>query len=393
MVAEDSQLVGDVSLCGNLHVIGATLTARAGVSVDGNGYEIMFMDGASADWQGTSTFTWSGDGTNANLVRDININNVSRVMFHMGAGVSTIRFLRIDDSGTSTLGFYPLHFHLNGNSMRGTLVEGVVVSDSANHAFVPHGTHGITYRNNIAKNIAGAAFWWDGPGTTNCNTFRKFCTADNSNDIIVEHMLVDGVTNSPGDDRGFRLAAYTLGAGSGNEIRNSTARNVRPSHVKDCSGFQWPESANQNVGGNVWVFENNAAFNPSGCSGIFVWQNDGSLHVVQGFVSPTGINHGAYVNRYSYRNIDVPSFTGHALGWEIRDSNVGNVVMVGHSLTGSPNQFHNVTMDSFTVNNQAGVSSPKPGTYILNNTNIECSDVIIRSMVVGTRIIIDGEEC
>lgn len=387
------ELKGDIVLQGDLMVDGGALVARPGVTLDGNGFQIMFMNGGRADFQGTPTSTWSGDGSNANLSRDIEFRNLRRIMFHDNAGASTLRYFRVVDSGTTgVLGDYPLHWHHNGDSVRGTVVEGVVVLNGRNHAFVPHGSHGITFRDIIAKNIIEEAFWWDSPigkedGVGSIH--RKFHTANNSNDIVVDHALVDGVDT--GRKFKMRIAAYELGAGTGNVIKNSVARNVASG--KQCSGFHWPQESNQNTGGNLWLFQNNAAHNPSGCSGIFVWQNDGNDHVISDFRSTTGIEHGAYLNSYEYRNVDVPSFTGHALGWEVRDSNIGHVTIFGHSLEGGPIKFTNVTMSSFVVDNSRGVGDPKPGTYVLENTNLTCSGIEIRSAVPGTEIIIDGNSC
>lgn len=46
-------------------------------------------------------------------------------------------------------GRYGLHFHMGGDTTRGSVVDGVVVRDGGSHGFVPHGSHGITFRNTI----------------------------------------------------------------------------------------------------------------------------------------------------------------------------------------------------------------------------------------------------
>lgn len=387
------ELKGTINLKGDLMVMGGTLVARPGVTVNGNGFQIMFMNGGRADFQGTEVFTWSGDGTNQNLSRDVNFNNLRRIMFHSGAGPSVIRYVSVKNSGNnSVLGDYPLHWHMNGSSVSGTLVEGVVVVGGKNHAFVPHGSHGITFKDVIAKDTLEDAFWWDPPvgkedgvGSTN----RRFHTANNSNNITITHALVDGVDSTRKFK--YRLAGFVLGAGANNKVTDSVARNIASG--KQCSGFHWTEKANANSGGNVWGFANNRSINPSGCKGIFVWQNDGSVHLISNFTSNTGIEHGAYVNRYVYRNVNVPSLVGHALGWSVENSSVGQMVIVGHSLEGDPITFTGVDFDSLTIDNASGVSSPKAGTYILTNTNLSCSDIVIKSKVPGTRIIVDGEDC
>jgi hypothetical protein len=371
-------------------VHGGTLIARPGVDVNGNGYQIMFMDGGKADFQGTPVFTWSGDGSNANLTRDINFRNLRRIMFHMGAAPSVLKYFTVSDSGTSALGDYPLHWHLNGNSTRGTIVEGVVVVNGKHHAFVPHGSHGIKFRNTIAKNTSGEAHWWDPPGTNESCSFQQDCTLDNSDDIIIDGALCDGVTNGPGDDRGFRLSCFMMGAGSGNVIRNSVGRNVTPSHIKDCSAFHWPQSANHNVGGNVWVFENNRG--SSACHGIFVWQNDGNHHTIDGFTGG-GIDHGAYGNHYDYRNVNVPYVEVHAQGWVMADSQVGDVILRPHVQSGEV-VWTNVTITgTIDVRDAPSGSAVNPIDFIISGGGNSCSQVVFSNPHPNTRVILDGKPC
>jgi hypothetical protein len=381
-VSGSVELKGSISLEGDLIVMGGTLVARPGVNVNGNGFQIMFMNGGKADFQGSKTSTWSGNGSNANLSRDITFSNLRRIMFHEGAGKSTLRYFSIKDSGTSQVGDYSLHFHLNGNSTRGTLVEGVVVLNSRHHAFVPHASHGITFRDTIAKNGRCEAYWWDPP------EFQSTSQVNNSNDTVYEHALADGVTNCPGDDRGFRLSAFSLGAGNGNSIRNSVARNVSPSHAKDCSGFNWPELSDKQP--SSWTFTNNASYG-SKCNGIFVWQNDNEQHIVNGF-SGDGIDHGAYLNRYDYRNLDVEFIEVHALGWSVTGGSTASVAVSKHNLDGGPVTFSNIDIGSFVVNN-AGDGGSTPGTYVLNGTGLACDDIVYHSVVPGTEVVIDGAQC
>ncbi len=238
-------------------------------------------------------------------------------------------------------------------------------------------------------NIAGEAYWWDPPGSSESCRFRKMCTGDNSNDTIFDHVLADGITNGVGDNRGFTLAGFHLGAGSGNVVRNSVARNINPTHVKNCAGFKWPSSANQNEGGNVWVFKNNKTFDDR-CHGTFVWQNDSNHHIINGFTGP-GINHGAYGNNYDYRKVTVGYVKIHAVGWSMSDSTAGDVVTKKHVFAGTVT-FTNVTMTSFTVDNNYG-TKPKPATYILNNVGLTCDDITYVSAVPGTQVIIDNVTC
>ena len=380
-VTSTAELKGEVSLKGDLMVMGGTLVARPGVTVNGNGFQIMFMDGGKADFQGSKTSTWSGNGSNANVKRDITFRNLRRIMFHEGAGKSILKYFAILDSGTSTKGDYSLHFHMNGNTTRGTLVEGVAIVGSKHHAFVPHASHGITFRDTIAINGRCEAYWWDPP------EFQSQSKVNNSNDIIYDHALADGVRNCPGDDRGWRLSAFNLGAGSGNTVRNSVARNVNPSHAKNCSGFFWPELHHRQP--SSWTFQNNASYG-SECNGIFVWQNDSETHIVNGFAGD-GIEHGAYGNRYDYRNVDVEFVVAHATGWSVTGGSIDRVVTQRHQFDG-PVTFSKVAIGNFVVDN-ASNDGNKPATYILNGTGLACGDIQYKTVVPGTRVVIDGADC
>lgn len=307
-------------------------------------------------------------------------------MWMANGGPSILKYFTVSDSGTSAVGDYPLHWHLNGNSTKGTIVEGVVVINGKHHAYVPHGSHGINFRDVIAKNTRDDAFWWDAPGTNDCSEPDKFCTADNSNATTYDHVLVDGVTVPHGHDRYHAVSGFRLGAGSGNAIRNSVAINVKGG--KNCSGFHWPSKANQNVGGNVWTFADNYS-KSADCHGIFVWQNDSNNHIIQNFTG-SGIGHGAYGNGYVYKNIDVPYLQVHASGWRVEGGRVGTVITHRHRQDVQPTvTFTNVAIDSFIVNNGGG----EPGHYVLNNTGLACGDIDYQSVESGSQVVIDGQKC
>ena len=379
MVHGVATLVGNVSLTCDLMVMGsgAVLKARPGVNVTGNGFQIMFMDGARADFQGTPVATWSNDGKTQNRTRDIVFSGMKRIMFHQGAGPSILKYFSVIDSGTSAKGDYPIHFHLNGNSTRGTLVEGVVVINGRHRAFVPHGSHGITFKDTIAYNTRGDAYWWDPDASS----------ADHSNDIVYDHALADGVTVAPGDEHGFRLAGFSLRDGKGNVVRNSAAINIKPVNVKDCSGFHWPEDAE-----SVWVFTNNYSSSPSGCHGIFTWQNDEAPHVINGFRGG-GIDHGAYANKYAYRDVSVSYLEIHAGGWTMTGGQVNTVTAMEHSKVTPQNPtvtFTNTKIGKFVINNGDG---SRYGVYILNGTGMSCASIVRQSVFPGTKVIIDGKNC
>lgn len=364
-------LDGRVDLKGDLMVMGGTLVARPGVVVNGNGFQIMFMEGGRADFQGSPVSTWSNNGSQMNLKRDIEFHNLRRIMFH-GAGPSTLKYFTVTDSGTpDVLGDYPIHFHLNANSTRGTIVEGVVVVNGRNHAYVPHGSHGITFKDTIAYNIRGDAYWWD-PGQGE----------NDSTDIVYDHALAHTVT--PAASGKHRLTGFMLRGGD-NTVKNSAAVNIKGG--SDCSGFHWPENAGPNA---VWTFTNNHSSSPD-CNGIFVWQNDDEPHIINGFTG-SGIDHGAYSNEYQYNNVKVDHLQIQALGWTINNSTIGDVTTHAHndSAKGKTTTITNTQIKTFTIDNGNGKA---PGNYILNNTNLTCNDIKYTSTYPGTQITINGTTC
>lgn len=361
------------------------LVLRAGDSIRlENGARLIFGENATLDAQGTPVATWSWNGSDfstvsKNLDRDIEITGRGHVMFGAGSLPATIRFVEMDVQPNQEAGHFPLHWHLNGDGSRGTLVEGVVIKNSTNRAFVPHGSHGITFVDNIAVNTVGAALFWN--SATFATDRFTYLPENESHDITVDRLLVDGVTNEVGDDRGFRLGGVDLKHGRGNSISNSVVMNVRPSHPKDCAAYLWGED-----GSGVWRFENNHG--DSSCHGIFVWQNNSQTHVIDGF-SGGGIDHGAYGNDYVYRNVDVPYVEIHAKGWSMVDSIVDRVISRRHQFAGS------VTFDRVTVTGQVILddSGSQPVDLLFNDSAISCEQVVRPNAHPESDVVIDGVAC
>lgn len=189
--------------------------------------------------------------------------------------------------GADITGRYGIHFHHNGEASRGSIVEGVVIRDADNHAFVPHASHGITFRDTISYNTANAAYWWDprsreGPSNA-------------SNDTVYERAVAALVY--PGDGRD---SAFNLADGENNSVIDSVAVGVQGRGPSN-SGFRWPGTEKA-----IWIFHDNIAHNNAG-HGIFVWQNTTGSHVIERFSAylngRPGIAHGAYSNSYVYRDI------------------------------------------------------------------------------------------
>jgi len=322
-----------------------------------------------------------------NLKRDIRIFGHGHIRFEHGARPSVIRFVEIDLRPPQELSKYPLHWHHAGDGVRGTIVEGVVVENSTNRAFVTHGSNGITIKDSIAKNIVGEAFWWD---LTTREQRQAGLHPNASNDIVWEHDLADGIHDTPLENN-VRLAAFTLGDGNGNVLVDSVARNVDSAKGKDCAGFHWPEGI-----GSRWAFRNNASID-SACHGIFVWQNSKGPHIIDGYRARgsrrSDVRHGAYRNGYVYRNIDVDRFVVLATGTRVEGGRIGTVVFQEHRLDGEI-VFDGTRIGAVVIDNAIKGSNGGrhlPGRYVFTGTGLTFADIAVRSALPGTTVTIDGE--
>lgn len=274
------------------------------------------------------------EGGGVNTPEILSDNGRAHMMFLHTTRPQTIRNVELrwmgprgphDRDGTDgVMSRYPVHFHRNGDGSRGSVVERVVVRDSGNRAFVPHGSNGITFTDTVAFDVYESAYWWD-PGAENA-----------SHDVTYDHAAAALIRDWP-ISRGYALKGFQLGEGTGNALRGSVAVGVL-GRTANAGGFHWPSSANKSVVGNMWTFTDNVAHNNKS-AGISVWENDPNPHVIQQFLSyrnREGISHGAYRNLYTYR--DGVSFderlTVHAVGGTTYDRLRvgGDIRLVKHTL-------------------------------------------------------------
>ncbi len=241
-----------------------------------------------------------------NLTRNVVIEGteatpMGRVMV-MGSGVQTFNYAEVRYVGDpDEVGFYPIHFHLMGERARGSIIEGTVVHHAYHHAFVVHGTHGVTLRDCVAYDVEADAYWWDLPPEGDFDN-----EVNNTHDIVYDRCIAADVHRADLADpvtRPNELSGFLMGAGTNNTVRNCVAVGVGGG-VR-TSGYHWPSKANSQT--SPWIFEDNMTHN-SREYGIFVWQNTASeRHGIDRFVSFNNgvgaIKHGAYNNRgYHYRN-------------------------------------------------------------------------------------------
>jgi hypothetical protein len=180
--------------------------------------------------------------------------------------------------GAKVEGRWPLHFHHCADGTRGTVLEGVVVVDAGSHAFVPHESHGITFRDCIAYRTQEHAFWWDDGHTTN--------------DVVWESCVAAGLTADV-----IRLAGFYLSKGVGNVMRDCVA--VGNEGI-DGGGITSPGRISE----GDWTIEDCLSHNNQHAGfKAYLNSNRSDEKVVSrlsAYHNRVGIDHGAYSNEWLY---------------------------------------------------------------------------------------------
>ncbi len=292
-----------------------------------------------------------------NLTRNVTIQGTASGRTHVfirSTQPQTIRFATIryvspdlhggdTRTGTNITGRYGLHFHHSMDGSRSSLIEGVVIRDAANHAYVPHHSHGITFRDTIAYETTAEAYWWDESSAALCGSVPE-CNV--THDVLYDGIVAAYTHASPYAKH--TSSSIQLGAGTGNTVVNSVAVGLQGKGMNNA-GFIWPAKDQA-----TWTFQNNVSHNHNG-SGAFVWHNGSMPHQINGFEAyhnkKAGVIHGAYNNSYVWRNLTLvgnnTSIDSHALGRAASDgstdtqhwSNVktggkGTLVPLPHNNTG-----------------------------------------------------------
>jgi hypothetical protein len=187
-----------------------------------------------------------------NLTRNVVIGGTAEGRAHVFIntdGPQTIKYASFENVGPECscsgaegerpgpiVGRWGLHFHMMDDSSRESLVEGVVVTRGAGRGFVPHNSHGVTFRDTIAYNIKKGGYWWD------VNEKR---VKHETEDTLYDHALAVDTTSS-----GF-LLPDSAEPGS-NVIRDSVAAGVETDGglATTVAGFQWGSK-----GDGVWSTE------------------------------------------------------------------------------------------------------------------------------------------
>ena len=104
-------------------------------------------------------------GEVANLSRNVVVESAApdgvrgHTMYHRGSAgaISFAEFRHLGKEGV--LGRYSLHFHLVGNTMRGSYVTGASIWDSHNRWLTIHGTNDLVVRDNVGYQSVGHGFY------------------------------------------------------------------------------------------------------------------------------------------------------------------------------------------------------------------------------------------
>ena len=285
-------IVGDIELRGDL-VVEGLLTSIDTFTLRGNGFQIEVRNGGQLDLRGIPKSGWvrgaaangwkAGDriltapvepgryalsdfhtgspGTvtmadgrtiaaeQFNLTRSITIDNVSRIMFHMGAGRQVLKHLSVrtpaspESSPSIRSTFISMETALGVPSSKGSWSR-----TGASTPSCPTPPHGITFLDCVAFNTSGEAFWWDPPPGRNDST-------NDYHDIVWQHCLAAFVTRQP--DQAQADDCILPRQGTGNRCVDCTAVGVKGG--MQTSGFHWPEGAAGSGSFGIACAHNNAA--------------------------------------------------------------------------------------------------------------------------------------
>jgi uncharacterized protein (TIGR03067 family) len=119
---------------------------------------------------------WRGEV--ANLSRNVVITSADpakargHTMYHRhsAGAISYAEFRHLGKEGL--LGKYPIHYHLCGETMRGSYVQGVSVWDSGNRWITIHGTHYLVVRDCVGYQSVGHGYFLE-DGTEVFNVFER----------------------------------------------------------------------------------------------------------------------------------------------------------------------------------------------------------------------------
>jgi hypothetical protein len=273
------------------------------------------------------------------------------------------------------VGRYSFHFHMGLDGTRGTVAEGLVAYDGGNSSFVPHTSHGITFRDCISHDQYESAFWWDQEPE---DAADEGPPAVPTNDLLYERCVAHLVRETERSEYG--LSAFMLGAGGGNVARGCVAVGVLGGD-EGTAGYMWPDSSGDV--NHTWTMQDCLSHN-NFSSATYYWQNNVPRTIVDRFTSyhdRFGIEAGSYTNQVSYRDCTV--YANRMAGLTIRavpaDATPGDTISYENlyidqaglteyavfvkSPSVEPAQATLVSSGTFKGGTKAQIGFPDPGDY------------------------------
>jgi hypothetical protein len=281
------------------------------------------------------------------------------------------------------LGRYSLHFHMGGDAVHGSTVEGAVAYDTTNRAFVPHLSNGVAFTDCVVHDSVRDAYWWDPAGE------GQEAGEVPSDDILWDRCVASYIDYGEGDGEAHSNSGFMMGAGARNIARNCVAVGVR-GKSEGSTGFQWNAGSNDET--NPWTFEDNLAHNNTH-SALFYWQNNAPKTIVDRFTAYNcgqGIYAGSYMNLVSYRDCNVyacadwglnvratpPGVDGQTItydGMYIDQAGRSDLAVKIEEHTLSDDKITVFTKGTFKGANQAQVGFPTGGELRQNYDFVDCT--------------------
>lgn len=362
----------------------------------------------------------------ANLSRNVIIESADpkvgrgHTMYHRhcAGGISYARFAHLGQEGM--LGRYPIHYHLVGDTMRGSSVVGVAIVDSHNRWVTIHGTHFLVVRdcvgyqsighgffledasevyNLLDRNLGvqayngkrlpkqvlpfdpndGAAFWW----SNGRNSLTRNATCENEEygyryDIqkssgfnsVLPILMPDG-SRKPIDVRTipiFRFddnVAHTEGlygmvvAANGNSQPDDGIRDERM--LKAIREIDWtgPDSQHPHVIRNLKIWNGHYAFRPH--SPCMLMENIRIHNVAYGIYRPTFDNQ-------VFKNLHLSQAGGEPFNRGMDDASA---------------QAGSISVDGLRIDDISGNDQRHPAVHMTDNNLSGKAECHFRNVVVG----------
>jgi hypothetical protein len=214
-----------------------------------------------------------------------------------------------DDRPEFVLGRYPIHFHHALDGSRGSKITGNVCIDCPSHCYVPHGSNGIYFFDNISYRTLQTPYWTDLGHAYHDTTFDHNFAGDASYIVGSKNMDMEDPAFPNDTPPTIAVHGFEVGLGTGLVMINNCVSGIRYGDVKTGGAYNW--EANNEL--DAWIFKDNIAHN-NFCN-LRNWQNTRTHHLIEGFIGYNALPYiedndgstqrmnifnGAYTNPYRY---------------------------------------------------------------------------------------------